>query len=197
MSRILSGSLELERRSTTFVLETADRYHKRTQIIAYIAPKVSLLATKFALVFGTRHGVLKFAEEILSLYRACYFTDIIISGGMTGHDTKSEASVLYEALLACGVPAGSMVVEEKAMNTGQNVAFTREIVGDIAIKKLFLIGKIASKRRYLMTVRKQWPEITNVCCHGVNYFSSPAERGGRTKNSEEGYFPNAERFHYT
>lgn len=57
------------------------------------------------------------------------------------------------------------------MNTGQNVVFTREILKDYAVEELLLIGKISSKRRYIMTVRKQWPEISRICCHGVNYFS--------------------------
>lgn len=64
--------------------EPMSRYEKRQQIIAYVAPYVSLFPTKVALVFGTRHGVPHFAEEILSLYRQGYFTNMIISGGVTG-----------------------------------------------------------------------------------------------------------------
>jgi hypothetical protein len=61
-------------------------------------------------------------------------------------------------------------VEDQATNTGENVAFSRAIVKDIGITELFLIGKISSKRRYIMTVKKQCPEISKICCHGVNYF---------------------------
>ena len=28
----------------------------------------------------------------------------------------------------------------------------------------------------IMTVRKQWPEIRRICCHGVNYFSCPVDQ---------------------
>jgi uncharacterized SAM-binding protein YcdF (DUF218 family) len=152
------------------------RYDKRQEIIAYVAPCVSLFATKFALVFGTRHGVPKFVEEILSLYRQRYFTDLIISGGLTGHGTDPEATVLHQALLSSGIPERVMTVEDKAMNTGQNVTFSREKVRDLGITELLLIGKICSKRRYIMTVRKQWPEVRSICCHGVNYFSHPADQ---------------------
>ena len=76
------------------------RYNTRLKIFAYVAPYVSLFATKFALVFGTRHAAPKFVEEILSLHRQGYFTDLIISGGVTGHGTDSEASILYQVLLS-------------------------------------------------------------------------------------------------
>jgi len=151
-------------------------YEKRQQIIAYVAPYVSLFPTKFALVFGTRHGVPHFAEEILSLYRQGYFTNVIISGGVTGHNEESEASILYQMLLPRGIPEDVMLIEDKAINTGQNVTFTREKVKDFGIEDLLVIGKISSKRRYIMTVRKQWPEIRKICCHGVNYFSCPMDQ---------------------
>ena len=156
--------------------ETMTTYEKRQQIVAYVAPHVTLFATKFALVFGTRHGLPNFANEILSLYRQAYFTDLIISGGVTGQDRETEASVLFRALLSCGIPERSMLIEDKATNTGENVTFSREKARDFAITDLLLIGKISSKRRYIMTVRKQWPEITKVCCHGVNHFSYPIDQ---------------------
>lgn len=137
---------------------------------------MSLFPTKFALVFGTRHGVPHFAEEILSLQRRGYFRNLIISGGLTGDSRESEASILYQTLLARGVPKDVMLLEDEAINTAQNVTFTREKVKDIDIKDLLLIGKISSKRRYIMTVRKQWPEIRKICCHGVNYFSCPVDQ---------------------
>lgn len=149
---------------------------KREQIIAYVAPEVSLFATKFALVFGTRHGVPQFAEQTCALYRQRYFTNLIISGGATSQKYPSEAAVLYKALLSRGIPENTITLEERAMNSGQNVIFTREEMKDFAIEELLLIGKISSKRRYIMTVRQQWPQIARICCHGVNYFSVPTEK---------------------
>src|SRR5213079_2754597 len=90
--------------TNVLAFEAMSRFEKRQQIIAYVAPHVSLFATKFAFVFGTRHGAAKFAEEVVSLYRQRYFTDIIISGGVTGQGKESEASILYHLLLSCGIP---------------------------------------------------------------------------------------------
>jgi uncharacterized SAM-binding protein YcdF (DUF218 family) len=153
-----------------------NRFEKRQQIITYVAPRVTMFATKFALVFGTRHGAPNFADEILSLYQQGYFTDLIISGGATGQSHEPEALVLYRALLSSGVPRKAMLLEDKAMNTGENVVFSRERARNLCITELLLVGKICSKRRYTMTVRKQWPEIRRVCCYGVNYFSSSVEQ---------------------
>ena len=77
---------------------------------------------------------------------------------------------MSEALIEQGLPESALILEDKAVNTGDNVAFSREKLND-GSEELLLIGKISSKRRYIMTVRKQWPEVRKICCHGVNYFS--------------------------
>ena len=147
--------------------------NRRNHIIEYIAPHVTLFPTQFALVFGTRHGIERFADDIVSLYVQRYMMNVIISGGSTAHRVESEASVLHAALLSRGIPNNAIFIEDKAVNTGQNVTFSREKFKHFGLQDLLLVGKISSKRRYLMTVRKQWPEIRTVCCHGVNYFRSP------------------------
>jgi len=149
---------------------------KRQQIIDYVAPNVLLFPTKCALAFGTQHGLPKFGADILLLFQQGYFQTLIISGGFTTHSKASEASVLCDLLNARGIPKSAILIEEHAANTAENVIFTREKFKHLAVEELLLIGKISSKRRYLMTVRKQWPAIRKVCCHGVNYFSCPADQ---------------------
>lgn len=148
-----------------------NQHGKREQIISYIAPHVSLFPTTYALVFGTRHGVARFAEDILSLYAQGYFKSLLVSGGLTQPGAHSEAWIIFQALIQHGLPKDIIILEERAMNTGENVAFARELMRDLGIRELLLIGKVSSKRRYIMTLRKQWPEIGRICCHGVNYFS--------------------------
>jgi uncharacterized SAM-binding protein YcdF (DUF218 family) len=151
------------------------KYEKRTHIISYVSPHISLFPTTYALAFGTRHGVTEFADDILNLYHQAYFENLIISGGVTQGSIHSEASVMFQALVKRGIREEFLILEDRATNTGQNVTFVREQVKDLGIKELLLIGKISSKRRYVMTVRKQWPEIRRICCHGVNYFSCAEE----------------------
>lgn len=149
-----------------------ERFGKRDQIISYVAPHVRLFPTTYALVFGTRHGVGAFADEIFSLYHRGYCENVIVSGGATGCNTASEAQVMCRELSIRGIPARAIVLEERALNTGENVVFSRALFANANIEELLLIGKISSKRRYMMTMKKQWPEVKRICCHGVNYFSS-------------------------
>lgn len=112
-------------------------------------------------------------------------SNVIISGGITAHGMGSEASVLHHALLSRGIPKSDLFVEDKAVNAGENVTFSRDKFKDFGLQDLVLIGKISSKRRYLMTVRKQWPEIRKVCCHGVNYFCSPVAQWWKDQEFRE------------
>ncbi len=81
-----------------------NKYEKRKQIISYISPDVALFPTKYALVFGTRHGVSAFVDDILFLYNQGYFKTLIISGGITQTDTSSEAETIFYALVKRGIP---------------------------------------------------------------------------------------------
>ena len=67
------------------------------------------------------------------------------------------------------MPESIILVEDKALNTGENVEFSRSLIGDDAPESIFIIGKISSFRRYFMTLKKCWPEIRNASGAPVNY----------------------------
>jgi len=142
----------------------------RERLFLYVSPYIKLFPTTYALVFGTRHGVSQFADDIHKLYREGYFRKLIISGGTTVGSSCSEAGVMSQELMLRGMPKAIMVLEGKAKNTEENVKFSRAEVKDPDIREIMLIGKMSSARRYIMTVRRQWPEIKHICCHRVNYF---------------------------
>jgi hypothetical protein len=152
-------------------IKAMNKYLIRNRIISYVSPYIRLFPTNYALVFGTRHGVGKFAGDILYLHDRGYFENLIISGGVTVQGAPSEAELILQAVVKCGIPKDIIVLEDKATNTGENVIFARDKLNGHAIEEILLIGKISSKRRYVMTVKKHWPEIRKICCHGVNYFS--------------------------
>ena len=116
-----------------------------------------------------------FVEDILSLYGQGYFKSLIISGGITRQEASSEPGTIFQVLVKRGISEDRIVLEDKATNSGENVLFSRAKVRDLDITEILLTGKISSKRRYIMTVRKQWPEIRRICCYGVNYFSCAEE----------------------
>src|SRR5262249_37673347 len=107
---------------------------------------------------------------IVRLYHAGYFKKLIISGGTTQENSAPEAAVMLRALVDRGISEQIVLIENKATNTAENVIFVRKKLRALSIYELLLIGKISSKRRYAMTVRKHWPEIERTCCYGVNYF---------------------------
>jgi len=150
-----SRNSRLQRRSrmgrlSRYHSEPMSEYKKRTHIISYVSPHISLFPTAYALAFGTRRGITKFADDILKLYNQAYFENLIISGGVTQGSIHSEASIMFQALVKRGIREKFLILEDRAANTGQNVSFSREQVKDLGIKELLLIGKISSKRRYVM-----------------------------------------------
>ncbi len=54
------------------------------------------------------------------------------------------------------------MVEPRATNTGQNIAYTRELLTD-SIESVLLISKPYMERRAYATCRKVWPEVDVVC----------------------------------
>lgn len=142
----------------------------REQLFVYVSPSITLFPTTYALVFGTRHGIPQFVDDTHKLYKDGYFKRLIISGGITDGGRCSEAGMMSRQLAERGIPKSVMILEGRARNTEENVRFSRAEVEDPNIREILLIGKMSSARRYIMTVRKQWPEIKHICCHRVNYF---------------------------
>jgi len=154
----------------------------RERIFSYVSPRTTLFRSSYALVFGTRHGIPTFVDDIMALYRRSYFEKLIISGGVTPVGTCAEASIMAQELCTRGLPSDIMLLETKATNTGENVAFARERMLGVIMPRLLLIGKISSVRRYIMTVRRQWPEVAQLCCHRVNYFGCDEEQWWHNKD---------------
>jgi uncharacterized SAM-binding protein YcdF (DUF218 family) len=147
----------------------------RQRIIDYIAPELELFKCEHALLFGSRHAQAPLVQHTKWLFDQGSFEKLIISGGCTHGLARSEAQDLADQIIGAGVPARVVLMECRSRNTGENVSFSREMMGS-AVRELLLIGKIYAKRRYAMTVRAQWPEIERMTCSTVNYFGVPRDR---------------------
>lgn len=53
-------------------------------------------------------------------------TRVILSGGKGNGEEISEAQAMKEYLLAKGIPAGRMILEDQSRNTDENIRFSRE-----------------------------------------------------------------------
>ncbi|WP_454752954.1 YdcF family protein [Cupriavidus necator] len=147
-----------------------NKFSKRIRLIDYISPETDICGCQFALMFGSRHAQGELSEAALALFHAGCYETLVITGGTTRGHRISEASEIADRLISSGLSRARIVLEEESSNTGENVRNTRNMMDHRGLHELLLIGKIYAKRRYVMTIKKQWPEIERVSCATVNYF---------------------------
>jgi uncharacterized SAM-binding protein YcdF (DUF218 family) len=144
------------------------------EIRRYVMVKTPIEPADLAFVFGTRHGIPNFADEIAEYWRQHFFPWILIAGGPTKGETLPESDALKNALACRGVPADRIICERRSTNTGENVEFSLPIIeqhfGLQRIRSLIAVGKISSSRRYLMTLERHWPGPKKMILP-INYFS--------------------------
>lgn len=147
--------------------------HDLAAIADYIMPRAPLLASDVGFLFGTRHGVEAFCAATLALWERGMFRVLLVSGGVTPGDTRSEAEVIAARLESLGLPRAIMVLETAATNTGDNVILGRAALAARMplgeVRSVLAIGKACAARRYLMTLARHWPGLALSCCP-VNYF---------------------------
>jgi uncharacterized SAM-binding protein YcdF (DUF218 family) len=148
------------------------------QIRRYIMIKTPLEPADLAFVFGTRHGIKNFADEIANYWQKHFFPWIFIAGGPTKGQTVPECDTLKNSLVHRGVPPDRIICERRSTNTGENVEFSLPIIdqhfGIQNIRSLIAVGKISSSRRYLMTLERRWPDPKKMILP-INYFSVSEE----------------------
>jgi len=88
---------------------------------------------------------------------------VIIFSGNKGKEPSlpgAEADVFADIAIAGGVPEDRIIKEDKATNTGENIAFTKQLLQErgLDFKKFILVQKPYMERRTYATFRKQWPE---------------------------------------
>ena len=104
------------------------------------------------------------AERGAQLFLAGLAPLLIFSGGL-GAITKHlwsepEADQFAAIAVAMGVPRAGILIENKSTNTGENVAFTRQLLAEKGIdpQTLIVVQKPYMERRSWATFRKVWPE---------------------------------------
>ncbi|WP_051975325.1 YdcF family protein [Cupriavidus necator] len=149
------------------------RFGHRNRIFNYICPDAEITPHRYALLFGSGHAQSQFVDAALSLSAAGYFEMLVISGGHTQGHALSEAREIARELAHAGTDANKIILGKQAQNTGENVRYTRRLLAAYGVRDALLIGKLYATRRYVMTVKRQWPEIELVSCFAVNYFGVP------------------------
>ncbi|MFD5423874.1 YdcF family protein [Streptomyces sp. NPDC127069] len=103
------------------------------------------------------------------LYETGLFPTLVFTGGNSAATIdvfpRGEAVHFHEHALALGVPARAMLLEPKAANTGQNIAFSREALTAVGVRprSVLLVTMPYMERRAFATCHEQWPEVEVVC----------------------------------
>ena len=130
-------------------------------------------------VFGTRVDVEERVDEAVRLWREGYFRWSIVSGGITPGSHRSECDIIADAMIARGIPEASILREDRAMNTGENVIFSLPIIdaaiGLKNIRSVICLGNTWTARRYPMTLHRHWPDVEKMLVM-VDSFATPRAR---------------------
>lgn len=108
---------------------------------------------------------LRVADRVAGLWHEGLAPIIVMSGGFgnftEGVFKKPEAELFAERAMDLGVPEEAMIIENRSTNTGENVAFTREILAKrgIEVKRVIAVQKPYMERRTFATIAKQWEEV--------------------------------------
>jgi uncharacterized SAM-binding protein YcdF (DUF218 family) len=91
---------------------------------------------------------------------------LIVFTGATSRTTRDrmprgEAEHYRERAVELGVPADAIYVEPQALNTGENIRFSRALLEDrqVAVSSVLLVSKPYEERRAYATACKLWPEV--------------------------------------
>ncbi len=134
-------------------------------------------AADLAFVFGNRVAAGTMAGSAASFFRRGLVPRILVSGGLTPGGAEPEAEVIAANLRAAGVPDTALLLERRATNTGENVAFSLPILAEaglVGARRVVCIGLFCTGRRYAMTLHRHWPAPEKRCC-AVEY--GPVRRG--------------------
>ena len=111
-------------------------------------------------------GVAMWAAD---LYRHGLFRTIVFSGANAPTTVaafpRGEAIHYRDYAVALGVSRSDILVETDAVNTGENIEFTRALLRESgrAVRSVMLICRPYQQRRSYATCRKRWPAVEVVC----------------------------------
>ncbi len=120
-----------------------------------------LVPSDLILVLGSND--VRVAEHAAELY-ARGLAPLMVCSGNVGRLTattfaRSEAETFADAAVAKGVPRDAILLEARATNSGENLAFTRELLAARGIhpRRIILVQKPYMERRAYATFLRQWP----------------------------------------
>lgn len=129
-----------------------------TLIGRYFSPSDQLSkADAIVVVSGSNERL----HHALGLYKEGFANKLIFSGAASEGPT-SNAKAWKISAIKKGVPEAGIIIEEKATNTYENAAFTKNIILDQKFKQIILVSSPYHQRRVYESLKKVLKEYNVV-----------------------------------
>ena len=106
------------------------------------------------------------ARRAAELYHQGLAPKILFTGGL-GRNTEGllpepEAVRFARVAMACGVPEGDILIEDRSANTKENIVFTRQLLEEAGVKHDRILGvhQPFMERRIAAAMGVYWPELS-------------------------------------
>ena len=91
-------------------------------------------------------GILRRVQAAADLYHQGSIQTIILTGGKGSQIQESEAAVMQKVAMRLGIDSEDLILEDQATSTWENLAFTKELIGDcssiVAISDRYHLARI-------------------------------------------------------
>lgn len=114
-------------------------------------------------------------NHAISLYGEGYSDTLILTGGVGEGNARSESSVARDYVIAQGVPAEAVLIEEKSVITEQNLKYAKELMDEKGLTTAIVVSDPLHMKRAMLMAKD----------FGITAYSSPTPttmyRSSRTK----------------
>ena len=111
---------------------------------------------------------IRVADYAIDLYQQHYAPYLLFSGGVVQQNAElgvfwdaTEAEYFARRALAARIPAEAILIENRSLNTGENIHYARRLLQsrELDFQSFIMVQKPYMERRVLATALQQWPGI--------------------------------------
>ncbi len=111
---------------------------------------------------------IRVADYAIDLYQQGYAPYLLFSGGIVQQNAElgvfwdtTEAEYFARRARAAHVPAEAILIENRSLNTGENIRYSRRLLGsrELEFHSFIIVQKPYMERRVLATALQQWRGI--------------------------------------
>lgn len=125
--------------------------------------QTELACADLAVLCGSVKTTPAIAQRGAQLFQDGYTNRFIVSGRVKATAQETEAEMMRRILIEHGVPEHSILLENRATNTQENIVYARRLImqrGELdQVRTIITVGNVTAGRRTMMTAARRWPEV--------------------------------------